>query len=37
MAMTNMLLTADNMDKVLIRLRDKSSDIKTIIIRKLIG
>lgn len=35
--MTNMLLTADNMDKVLIRLRDKSSDIKTIIIRKLIG
>jgi hypothetical protein len=35
--MTNLLITKHNLSKVLIRLRDKSPDIKAIIVRKLLG
>lgn len=37
MAMTNIWVNKDNLDKVLIRLRDKCTDIRGIILRKLVG
>jgi hypothetical protein len=37
MAITNLALTPNNIDKVLIRLRDKSSEIRSIVLRKLTG
>ena len=37
MAMTNICITPDNLDRVLLRLRDKCTDIRGIILRRLIG
>lgn len=37
MAITNMALNPINLDKVLTRLRDKSSDIRSIVLRKMTG
>jgi hypothetical protein len=37
MAITNISINKTNLDRILIRLRDKSSDIRSIILRKLTG
>ena len=37
MAITNLWINRDNLDRVLVRLRDKCSDIRTIILKKLVG
>jgi hypothetical protein len=37
MAMTNLWITPDNLEHVLLRLRDKCADIRSIILRKLVG
>ena len=37
MAITNIWIKTSNMDRVLIRLRDKCVDIRSIIMKKLVG
>lgn len=37
MAITNVWVSKENLDKVLLRLRDKCSDIRSIVLRKLVG
>ena len=37
MAITNLWINKNNFDRVLIRLRDKCTDVRNIILRKLIG
>jgi hypothetical protein len=37
MAMTNICINRDNLDRILLRLRDKCTDIRGIILRRLIG
>lgn len=37
MAITNLWINKNNLDRVLVRLRDKWTDIRTIVLRKLVG
>lgn len=37
MSITNVWITKENLDKVLLRLRDKCTDIRSIVLRKLVG
>ncbi len=37
MAITNLWINKNNLDRVLVRLRDKCPDIRSIILRKLLG
>jgi hypothetical protein len=37
MAITNLWINKNNLDRVLVRLRDKWTEIRTIVLRKLIG
>ena len=37
MVMTNITLTESNIDRVLVRLRDKNSEIRAILLRRLVS
>lgn len=37
MTITNLLIKSNNIDRILIRLRDKCPEVRSIVIRKLIG
>ncbi len=37
LSITNIYLNHKNLDKVILRLRDKSADIRSIVLKKLIG